>query len=271
MLIRGNARNLRRVDGGRKWTPARLFAAGEPGAWYDPSDFSTLFQDSAGTVPVTAVDQQVRRMLDKSGRGNHMIQPVLASAPFLRQNANGTLCLRCDGSNDWMYSAANFNLSSTDKVSIFTGIKKTGSATAIVIEHGTSFVNNTRVFYVVAGTDAVFVNGYTSAARGSGVVSSRQVSSFQNLPPPHTAVISATHNIPGDLSTIRVNGVSGTNGAADKGEGNFGNYVLYIGRRANSSLPFDGDIHGMIIRGALSTASEIASSEKWMNGKTLAY
>ena len=42
------------------------FAAGEQGAWYDPSDLTTLFQDSAGTTPVTAVEQPVGLMLDKS-------------------------------------------------------------------------------------------------------------------------------------------------------------------------------------------------------------
>jgi hypothetical protein len=48
------------------YTPADLFAAGEQGAWYDPSDMSTLFQDAAGTTPVTAVEQFVGLMLDKS-------------------------------------------------------------------------------------------------------------------------------------------------------------------------------------------------------------
>lgn len=43
-----------------------LFAAGEQGAWYDPSDLSTLYQDSAGTTPVTALGQPVGLMLDKS-------------------------------------------------------------------------------------------------------------------------------------------------------------------------------------------------------------
>ena len=43
-----------------------LFAAGEQGAWYDPSDFSTMFQDAAGTTPVTAVEQPVGLILDKS-------------------------------------------------------------------------------------------------------------------------------------------------------------------------------------------------------------
>lgn len=50
----------------RKFTPAALFAAGEQGAWYDPSDLSTLYQDSAGTTPVTGVEQPVGLMLDKS-------------------------------------------------------------------------------------------------------------------------------------------------------------------------------------------------------------
>ena len=45
---------------------AALFSSGEQGVWYDPSDFSTLFQDSAGTTPVTAVEQPVGLMLDKS-------------------------------------------------------------------------------------------------------------------------------------------------------------------------------------------------------------
>ena len=46
--------------------PIALFSNGEQGAWYDPSDYSTLFQDSAGTTPVTAVEQFVGLMLDKS-------------------------------------------------------------------------------------------------------------------------------------------------------------------------------------------------------------
>lgn len=43
-----------------------LFALGEQGLWIDPSDLSTLFQDTAGTVPVTAPGQTVGLALDKS-------------------------------------------------------------------------------------------------------------------------------------------------------------------------------------------------------------
>jgi len=58
--------------------PASLFAGGIAGAWYGPSDLSTLFQDSAGTTPVTTAGQPVGLMLDKSGNGNHAAQATAA-------------------------------------------------------------------------------------------------------------------------------------------------------------------------------------------------
>jgi len=62
--IKGNIRKLEK--GGSLWEPSRLFDNGEEGAWYDPSDLSTMFQDSAGTTPVTADGQPVGLILDKS-------------------------------------------------------------------------------------------------------------------------------------------------------------------------------------------------------------
>ena len=72
---------LSTVIGGAFWTPSctviggqksfsqlikKLFSNGEQGFFYDPNDLSTMFQDAAGTVPVTAVRQAVGLMLDKS-------------------------------------------------------------------------------------------------------------------------------------------------------------------------------------------------------------
>lgn len=48
-----------------RFNPATLFTGGQQGAWYDPGDITTLFQDSAGTTPVTASGQSVGLMLDK--------------------------------------------------------------------------------------------------------------------------------------------------------------------------------------------------------------
>lgn len=73
---------LSTVIGGAFWTPSAtilgsasktlnqiiksLFANNEQGFAYDPNDLTTMFQDAAGTVPVTGVGQAVGLMLDKS-------------------------------------------------------------------------------------------------------------------------------------------------------------------------------------------------------------
>lgn len=54
------------LRGSAAFTPASLFANDETGIWLDPSDTSTLFQDTAGTTPVTALGQTVALALDKS-------------------------------------------------------------------------------------------------------------------------------------------------------------------------------------------------------------
>lgn len=73
----------------RGFNPARLFGATDTGWLYDPSDMSTLFQDAAGTTPVTAVGQPVGLMLDKSGRGNHRSQSVSLNRPTYARHPLG--------------------------------------------------------------------------------------------------------------------------------------------------------------------------------------
>ena len=77
-----SALNITRVSGAMMVGPASLFAGGIAGAWYGPSDLSTLFQDSAGTTPVTTAGQPVGLMLDKSGRANHAAQAIAAARPI---------------------------------------------------------------------------------------------------------------------------------------------------------------------------------------------
>lgn len=61
--LMGVARMSGQPGGG--FSPLSLFAAGEQGALYEPWDFSTMFQDSAGTTSVIAVEQPVGLILDK--------------------------------------------------------------------------------------------------------------------------------------------------------------------------------------------------------------
>jgi len=70
------------------WGPSLMFAASERGGWWDPSDFSTLWQDTAGTVAVTAAGQSVALMQDKSGNGNHVTQSTSGKRPILRYDGH---------------------------------------------------------------------------------------------------------------------------------------------------------------------------------------
>jgi hypothetical protein len=92
----------------RRFSPASLFANGEQGAWYDPGDSASLFEDAAGTVPAS-LNGPVGRIADKSGRGNHAVQAVAAARPLLREDASGKRYLEFDGVDDRL-SAAGMSL-----------------------------------------------------------------------------------------------------------------------------------------------------------------
>jgi hypothetical protein len=75
-----------------------------PDAWYDPSDLTTLFQNSNGTTAVAADGDPVGYMADKSGNGKHLVQAVAGSRP-LYKTSGGLSWLLFDGTNDFISGA----------------------------------------------------------------------------------------------------------------------------------------------------------------------
>src|SRR5690554_607714 len=73
-----------------------LYGNGEQGAFYVPKPQvlgqQVLFQDAAGTTPVTAPGDPVGLMLDLSGNGNHATQEVAGARPVYRT----------DGTRHWL-------------------------------------------------------------------------------------------------------------------------------------------------------------------------
>ena len=65
-----------------------LFAQGQQGFWFPFTDFASLSQDSAGTLPYTALEQPVGRVLDRSGRGNHASQPTSTARGVVSARVN---------------------------------------------------------------------------------------------------------------------------------------------------------------------------------------
>lgn len=218
----------------------------------------------------TATAYQATTRLPVSWRGNHATQSVLASRPLYQIDSGGRPFLLFDGTDDWLQTGTI--TPGVDKAQVFAGVRKLSDAVAIILESSSSISANAGSLYVVSGTDPFPANRYSSQSRGSSAADVSLIATTNTGDAPDTAVITATHDIAGDLSVIRRNGVAGTNATGDKGTGNFLAYPLFIGRRNGASAPFNGRIYGLIARfGANLSADQITATENWVNGKTGAY
>lgn len=251
------------------FSPSSLFATGEQGAWYDPSDLTTLFQDTAGTIPVTAAGQSVALILDKSGRGNHATQATLAQRPIYNVNGSGLSYLLFDGSNDGMLTGTI--TPGIDKAQVFTGVRKlsdVASGTIIELSNAAGAANPGSLNIVGPNSAAATNYGF----RSGGTVSVGINSGGTAYAAPITNVLTMTGDIAGDRLIGRINGTQVNQSTADQGTGNYLAYPLYLGRRGGTTIPFNGQIFSMIVRfGAALSADQISATETWVNSKTGAY
>lgn len=244
------------------FSPLSLFAASEVGAWYDPSDLTTMFQDSAGTTPVTADGQPVGKILDKSGRGNHASQATAAARPLYK--TDGTYSwLQFDGVDDSLSTAA-IDFTSTDKMSVFSGnyfANNTGNQSVTALSSDPD---------AVAGSFRYDRNVATSRLQ-LGSVGVRLLSSYA-LSSPIKSVSSQSYRFDsGGSIALRHNGAAViltpvvTDAITPR---MFANSGLFIGSQGGTSSLFNGNVYSLIVRGALSTTQEITDTETWVAAKT---
>ena len=256
------------------FSPASLFANGEQGVWYDPSDLSTLFQDAAGTVPVTAVGQPVGKILDKSGRGNHATQSTTTSRPTLQQDTSGKYYLSFDGVDDSLVTPS-INFTDTDKMTVFTADHSVwdGSIHVLAGLSASAFSNN-GTFWLTAydwnsvGTHSIaYLRGTLRGAAPYGT--DQRTMGVRHLVRSIKMDIGQS-SLPEEV-IVRVNGEAQTLAGAplDKsaGSGNFGNWPLYIGI-INSQHPFSGRLYGLIVRGAQTDDAHLTHAEKYLAYKS---
>lgn len=86
-------------------------SSASPALWLDISDLSTLFQDTAGTVPVTAVGQTVKRINNKGSAGGYFSN---STGWPLEQGAGSSYKLNMSGTSLF---ASSFNATSVGSVS----------------------------------------------------------------------------------------------------------------------------------------------------------
>jgi hypothetical protein len=252
----------------RPWSiflPTRLFAASEKGVWFDPSDITTLFQDSTGTLAVTAVGQPVGKMLDKSGNGYHATQSTAGKRPTYQIDPYGYGYLAFDGVDDFMVTGSidfTGTATMTASVGLLVDPTKVTAGTAVVTGGDPTSVNGT--FLIGAPSSTADHSFYL---RGNSTIQARvpnQVVGDDIL----TGIFDISQSTK-ELELIpRLSGVVSTNiswTGTNAGTGNFGNQPLYVGSLGGTGVFFKGNMYGIVIRGKKSTANEILLTEAWIN------
>jgi len=232
------------------WTPLQLFLAGVLGFWFDPSDLSTLFQDAAGTIPVTADGDPVGLMLDKSGNGYHASQSVSGSR----------LVYRTDGVLHWL----EFNgVNSYIDVDITASQPISLTLSALFANTNTTFVYSTTDSTGSVRSDLLTVNDFKPDYR---IYSGGSVIANSFFTPGEEATLSTLHN--SASSYIRKDGSLISSGNAEA-QGLSG---FRLGASYNTGLHFNGRVYGIYLRQAVPSESELTKIESYfssLRGATL--
>ena len=249
---------------GPVFNPIDLFASGEQGAWYDPSDLTTLFQDSAGTIPVTVDGQPVGLILDKSGNNNHAFQSTDAKRP-LYKTSGGLHWIQFDGIDDELKTAA-IDFSSTSKIFAAFGVYKNSTSNDMIVELG-NFVDLQGSF----GMYNNVVDPQIGVRAGSGFA----INTFSS--PTYTSgqeyVYGAQFDIAEPLAInqakLYMNGseyqLDATSGSPS-GTGVFGaSHTMIMGAHPTGDNRFSGRIYQGIVCGKLVSVSDNDATSEFVN------
>lgn len=225
------------------FSPASLFPA--TGAWYDPSDFSTLFQDVAGTIPVTAAGQNVGKMLDKSGNAHHATTPGGLIRPVLQQDAGGHYYLSFDGVSQALSTTWTSIAQPIDRVS--------------ALQQDTWAAN--RYMYDGGVVDEMILrqNGVTPQLElFAGAAACNNATATLATP----WYVAERYNGASSSLTIRATAVNGNAGAnATTG--------VFMGGRASGGGPFcPFRLYGIVVRGGTMTAAQLTALHTWLSTKS---
>ena len=240
-----------RGGGASPFSPDSLFAGGEAGGYFDLLDLSRLFQDTAGTTPVTTSGQTVGNLAFNGG-GIVGVAPNDGARPTYVANAGYPYL---DFSSSQLVTG-NVDFSGVDEVTIILGLRKADNTTAIIVESGGNSNTEDGSFGLLnAASDLI-----TFRSRGS---STSNASASGGETSPYTGVLTAQGDISTDTALNSINRTTPISSASDQGSGNYRNTPLYIGARSGNSLNVTMRLYSMIVIGRLLSASEILHAEQW--------
>jgi len=112
---------------GGGWTPDELFvsANGDRGFWFDGSNFARMFQDAAGTIPVTSLGQPVALWVTMQPEFN--VSMALADRAPITVSNSGKLALRYDSVNDQLLMPGSVVVDVSRGATLAMGMRRTVS------------------------------------------------------------------------------------------------------------------------------------------------
>ncbi len=230
------------VRRGASFNPATLFA-GQAGGWYDPSDSTTLFQDSAGATPVTASGQSVGRISDKSGNGNHLIQATGGRLPIYQDDASGKYLL-FDGIDDVL----GVTRAITMPFDRLTALRQV------------TWVLNRYVYFAASSAGQLYQNTATPDLRISSGTTTNTIKA-NGLAVGSNGVVTERHIA--NASKIAVNSGAYVTGDA----GAVAPTSLNLGASGSATAASNVRFYGAVERAGSMTDSEIAQLRTWLGAK----
>jgi hypothetical protein len=244
--------NLRGVSISDVWTgditvPSQTLISAAPGFAYDISNISTLWQDTAGTIPVTEPGDPVARVDDVSSRGNHATQNVGTSMPTYQVDANGKGYLQFDGLDDFLVTPS-IDLSAHQQALLLFAFYRDAYAAGVLMEQ-TALYTGTPGAWLANVTGA---GNVTFAARGSATNAAASATPG-TVPGPFVAASLVDVNAATAADAFRNARLNGTafqlSASVNPTNTSLANAAVYIAARAGTSLFLQGRFYGAVVRG----------------------
>lgn len=253
------------VDGGAASAPVVASSSAATGVltarWFSVSAGGVYFRlSTAATVAINSISV-------KEISGNHAFQATSTSRPTYQRDAAGLACLSFDGADDGLQTAA-IDLSATDKMTLCVGVAQRTAADGVVVESSTNYNGPLGTFLLYTGGSRAPSVG----VKGSSVVGLAGIPVSLGAAQTITMLSDVSKSGRADELKIRQNGlaIAGTySGSSDCGTGNFSAVQpFFLGSRGGTSLRADMRFYGLIARGALSVAGQLATIERYIAKKS---
>ena len=220
-----------------------LFGASEQGEIHIPKPIvlgiQALFQDAAGTVPVTADGDPVGKMIDQSGNGNHATQEVSVRRPVYR--TDGTLhWLQGNGINSRLLSPLISG--QNDVMAVSAKVKNDGGV------------------FLAASADPPrwYMQGHTSDQVRFGIGADLYLTGVDASTEPNVFIIQSTFDGITNSAYLRFAGNEASlNGAGAIGEGG---YTLF----GSSNFNAESSIYGVVLLSSSTTTENLLAIESYL-------